>query len=118
MGVDTVILSGKQYNCLELIIYFFLYLEDNQIAELEGKSEETFSEGLAELAKRQEVTRRMKETEMWSKYIAWCEERYGDKNVSETLREKVSGEYLLFLIPLPATPSSDISLYSIIIQYL
>ena len=66
------------------------FLEDDRISELEGKSEEIFAEGLAELAEGQEVTTSGRETEMWSKYLAWCEERYRDKNVSETMREKVS----------------------------
>ena len=57
---------------------------------MEEKSEEIFSEGLAELAEGQEVTTSERETEMWSKYLAWCEERYHDKNVSEMMREKVS----------------------------
>ena len=91
--------------------FFIFYLEDNEITELEGKSEETFSEGLAELAEDQEVTESEGETEMWSKYIAWCEERFKDKDISETLREKVSGQRissLLFLIPLSGLPSQVI----------
>lgn len=79
---------------------------------MEGNSEEIFSEGLAELSEGQEVTTRMRETEMWSKYISWCEERYSDKNVSDTLREKVSGEYLLFVILPPASLSLAVSFYS------
>ena len=95
-------MTSHTTTCTELEYNFFLYLEDNQIAELEGKSEEIFSEGLAELSEGQEVTtHNMRETEMWSKYIAWCEERYSDRNVSETLRKKVNSVSLFLSLYLP-----------------
>ena len=70
----------------------FFHLEDDQVTELEEKSVEIFTEGLATLARGQEVNAApaTMEMELWTKYIAWCEERQQDKNISEALRKKVS----------------------------
>ena len=77
---------------------YFFHLEDDQAAELEEKSVEIFTEGLSALAQGQEVnsTATSSETELWTRYIGWCEERQQDKNVSEALRKKASGQFLLF----------------------
>ena len=61
---------------------------------------EIFTEGLTALAGDQEVntaSAASKETELWTKYIAWCEERQQDKNVSEVLRKKVNSFMFLTL---------------------
>ncbi len=57
---------------------------------------EIFTEGLSVLAGGQEVNTAsaISETELWTKYIAWCEERQQDKNVSEALRKKVGGWFV------------------------
>ncbi len=54
---------------------------------------EIFTEGLSVLPRGQEVdsAATLGETELWTRYIGWCEERQQDKNVSEALRKKVSG---------------------------
>jgi hypothetical protein len=77
---------------ITLVIIFF-FLTDDQVAELEEKSVEIFTEGLSVLSRGQEVdsTATSSETELRTRYIGWCEERQQDKNVSEALRKKVSG---------------------------
>ena len=74
----------------------FFHLEDDQVAELEEKSVEIFTEGLSALAGGQEVnsTATSSETELWTRYISWCEERQQDKNASEGLKKKVSGQFM------------------------
>ena len=67
-------------------------LEDDQVIELEEKSVEVFAEGLSTLAESQEVdgaSTAAREAELWIKYLAWCEERQQDQNVSEAVRKKV-----------------------------
>ena len=48
---------------------------------------EIFTEGLSTVAGASS------ETELWTRYIGWCEERQLDKNVLEGLREKASGPF-------------------------
>lgn len=67
--------------------YGIVFLKDDQVAELEEKSVEIFTEGLSTVAGTSS------ETELWTRYIGWCEERQLDKNVSEDLREKASGPF-------------------------
>lgn len=60
---------------------------------------EIFTEGLSVLAQGQEVNSAVasSETELWTRYIGWCEERQQDKNVSEALRKKVSGQIYIIV---------------------